>query len=135
MSVLPLSRTGWLAVLAGMALVTGLAVRLGWPSTRPALDCAPADVRFEGGVATCRPGAPQAKAPAGAALTVGVKLDLNRATADELGVIPGIGPALALAIVKARDARGPFKSWDDVDAVPGVGPAKLEALMAASEFR
>jgi len=131
-----LSRTGWLAVVAAFALVVGLAVRWAWPSTEPALDCAVADVRFDGAMAYCAPGAPGGGAPVGPALTVGVKLDLNRASAEEITVLPGVGPSLAQAIVQERARRGgAFRGWDEVDAIPGVGPAKLAVLQGSAEIR
>lgn len=131
-----LSRSGWLAVLAAATLGVGLAVRFSWPSPGAALDCPPTDIRFDGGVAYCARGGPGGQGPVGPALTLGVKLDLNRATADDLAVLPGIGPSLARAIVEARAAGGgAFRSWDEVDAVAGVGPAKLEVLQASAEIR
>lgn len=127
-----MSRTGPLAVVALVTIGLGGVLRLRWPSSAPALDCEAADVRWvdAGGaaVASCRPDAPVERAPAGAALTLGAKLDLNQATAEELRLIPGIGPTLAAALLKARADRGGFRSWDEVDAVVGVGPAKLDTL-------
>jgi len=55
-------------------------------------------------------------------------LDLNRATAQELEKLPGIGPVLAQRIVDWREKHGPFKSVDDLLAVPGIGPKTLENL-------
>ena len=55
-------------------------------------------------------------------------LDLNRASADELDVLPGIGPATAAAIVSHRDRHGPFASVEGLLEVTGIGPAKLSAL-------
>jgi competence protein ComEA len=55
-------------------------------------------------------------------------VDLNSATAAELDLLPGIGPATAQAIVDHREANGPFASVDDLEAVRGIGPAKLEAI-------
>ncbi len=55
-------------------------------------------------------------------------LDLNRATAAELDVLPGVGPATAAAIVADREQNGPFLSVDELTRVRGIGPAKLEAL-------
>jgi len=138
------TRTGWLGVLALVALVFGAAARLSWPDGHPALDCDPSRVRWvDAGtavVATCGPEATEAPgaaaAPAGAALALGVKLDLNRATEAELRLVSGIGPKLAHALVEARAARGgAFRGWDEVDDVPGVGPAKLAALKGAAELR
>jgi competence protein ComEA len=55
-------------------------------------------------------------------------VDVNAATASELDELPGIGPAIAAAIVTERERNGPFLDVDDLDRVPGLGPAKLEAL-------
>lgn len=55
-------------------------------------------------------------------------VDLNHATAAELEVLPGIGPATAAAIVAHRDQHGPFASVEGLLDVPGIGPARLESL-------
>jgi competence protein ComEA len=55
-------------------------------------------------------------------------IDVNRASAEELDVLPGVGPATAAAIVTERERNGPFLTVDDLERVPGIGPAKLEAL-------
>jgi comEA protein len=55
-------------------------------------------------------------------------VDVNRATADELATLPGIGPALAGRIVEWRGANGRFATVDDLDRVPGIGPATVERL-------
>ncbi|HEU4884238.1 MAG TPA: helix-hairpin-helix domain-containing protein [Longimicrobium sp.] len=55
-------------------------------------------------------------------------VDVNRATADELATLPGIGPALAERIVEWRDANGRFATVGELDKVPGIGPATVERL-------
>lgn len=55
-------------------------------------------------------------------------IDVNRATAEELDALPGVGPATATAIVREREANGPFRSPDDLERVRGIGPAKLATL-------
>ena len=57
-----------------------------------------------------------------------IPIDLNRAAAEELDSLPGVGPATAAAIVTYRERSGPFASIDDLLKVPGIGPAKVEAL-------
>lgn len=58
----------------------------------------------------------------------GPLLDLNTATAPELELLPGIGPALAQSIVAYRESHGPFQSLEDLLDVPGIGPAKFEQI-------
>lgn len=55
-------------------------------------------------------------------------VDVNRATVEQLIVLPGVGPATATAIVTERERNGPFVVVDDLERVPGIGPAKLAAL-------
>jgi len=134
-----LLRTRWLAVLGVVAVGSGLALRVVWPTSDAALDCPVGDVRWtESGtmwVASCAPDAPRARVPAGPAMTLGAKFSLNDASADDLLLVPGVGPVLAKALLKARAERGGFRSWDEVDAVTGVGPVKLEALKKWTELR
>lgn len=61
-------------------------------------------------------------------LTLGLPIDLNTASAADLTALPGVGPALAQAIVAYRTTHGPFKKVDDLEKVPGIGPKKLEKI-------
>jgi competence protein ComEA len=121
-----------------IAVVVALAAALGaFGLWRPAPAAAP-DTCPDGGarrldadgVARCGPGA---ELPPGQALTLGATFDCNAASEAELALVPGVGAAVARALVAARD--GGFTSWEQVDAVPGVGPARLLALQAACELR
>ena len=56
------------------------------------------------------------------------KVDINRATAEELESLPGIGPKTAEAIIQYRDSNGPFKCVEDLLSVKGIGPKKLEKI-------
>lgn len=127
-----MTRDGWLLVALAILGAVGLVSWWRWPSTQPALDCEPALVFLDdAGVARC--GSPGAL-PAGQALTVGQRVPFERLTADDLAILPGIGPSLANEIIAAREARGRFCSWDEVDALEGVGPARLEALQRLAEI-
>ena len=56
-------------------------------------------------------------------------ININQAPALELEALPGIGPALAAAIVEYRTEHGPFTTVAGLESVPGIGPAKLAALV------
>ncbi len=55
-------------------------------------------------------------------------VDINQASASELEALPGIGPALAAAIVGHRDEHGPFVAVESLLDVSGIGEAKLAGL-------
>lgn len=76
-------------------------------------------------------GAPTAQGPAvpeSGRLLFGEKMDLNRATAEDLEAIPGIGPKRAVGILEERNVRGRFETIDDLLEVPGIGPATLTEI-------
>ncbi len=75
-----------------------------------------------------------AETPAGVS---SLAVNLNTATAQQLELLPGIGPALAQRIIEERARRGSFKSVDDLDKVKGIGPrtlAKLRPLVRVDEI-
>jgi competence protein ComEA len=55
-------------------------------------------------------------------------IDLNRASAEELEQLPGIGPVLAARIVELRRQRGRFQSVEELLDVHGIGPKRLEQI-------
>lgn len=65
---------------------------------------------------------------AGGSATPQAVVSINRASAQELEALPGIGPVLAGRIVTYRTANGPFRSVDDLLNVSGIGPKLLEQL-------
>jgi competence protein ComEA len=69
----------------------------------------------------------QATAPmaGGHLILLGQKIDLNRARAQDLEAIPGIGPVLAERIVAERERRGRFGAVEDLLDVSGIGPVRL----------
>src|SRR5688572_21551431 len=68
--------------------------------------------------------------PALRAFGEGQQLDLNLASAEELALVPGIGPKLAQRILDERARRGGFTAWGELRAVRGIGPKTLERLKA-----
>ena len=57
-----------------------------------------------------------------------VLLIVKSASVDLLDTLPGIGPALAGAIVSYREENGPFRSIAEVTGVPKIGPAAYEKI-------
>ena len=62
-------------------------------------------------------------------------IDINAATAEELQVLPGIGPVLANAIVSHRLEHGPYLRLEDLLGVSGIGSATLEKLRSQAIVR
>lgn len=48
-------------------------------------------------------------------------VSINRASAEQLEELPGIGPALSARIIAYRDANGGFKTKEDLLNVSGIG--------------
>lgn len=63
--------------------------------------------------------------PASMRLLLGMQLDLNTATVDELLCIPRMKPETAQAIVERRKEK-PWHSLEDLTELPGVGPKTVD---------
>ncbi|MDO5025887.1 MAG: ComEA family DNA-binding protein [Trueperella sp.] len=55
-------------------------------------------------------------------------VNLNKASAEQLETVPGIGPVTAQTIVQWRNENGKFASVDQLIEVPGIGAKTLERL-------
>lgn len=60
--------------------------------------------------------------------TESVKINLNKATLEELQKINGVGPSLAEKIISYRKENGKFKSIEDLKNVSGIGEKKYESI-------
>ena len=60
---------------------------------------------------------------------------VNTLDAEALTILPGIGPALAQAIVAERAQGGPFYYPEDLLAVRGIGQGRLEAIRHMLDLR
>ncbi|MHB8908734.1 MAG: ComEA family DNA-binding protein [Syntrophales bacterium] len=66
--------------------------------------------------------------PAGRRLALGLPIDLNRASAEDLSLIPGIGERMAIEIVQRRQAMGRFAALSDLTTIPGIKERKLSGV-------
>ncbi len=77
------------------------------------------------------PGGTSPTMPLGARRVLGMAVDLNQLTAQDLEDLSGVGPKLARRIIDARRVRGGFGAVDDLFTIAGVGPARMETLRVA----
>ena len=106
-----------------------------WVESKPGAAQTPA----QSGGSSSPPDAGAQRAEAGQldSMAPGEKLDLNRATAEELESLPGIGPQRARDIIAHRESHGPFASVASLDDVSGIGPsilARLEPFITVTQI-
>ena len=59
-------------------------------------------------------------------------VNINTATSEEMSeALKGVGPMIAGAIIKHREANGPFASAEDIMMVKGVGDVTFQANIEA----
>jgi competence protein ComEA len=88
---------------------------------RGAAVCAALALGLAGGAADAAEPAKQA------APLVGV-VNVNTANAEQLELLPGVGPSRASAIIAHRTKNGAFKKPEDLIAVAGIGERAFERL-------
>lgn len=111
-----------LLIKIGMLAATIAAVLwIGWPvpreETRQAQSDQPVPVQ-----------APIAAPAVSDSVKAASKVNLNRASVDELQTLPGVGPVLAQRMVEWRKAHGRYRSVDDLQEVKGIGKKRMEQL-------
>jgi competence protein ComEA len=55
-------------------------------------------------------------------------VNINTATAEQLQLLPRVGPTLAARIIDYRESNGPFESVDEIVAVKGIGETAFQRL-------
>lgn len=56
------------------------------------------------------------------------KVNINKASQEELDSLPGIGPSTASKILEYRKQNGNFKNIEDIKEISGIGEAKFEKI-------
>jgi len=56
------------------------------------------------------------------------KININKATVDQLKEIKGIGESYAKRIIEYREKNGPFKKIEDIKEVKGIGEKLFEKI-------
>jgi competence protein ComEA len=126
-------RPGVYRLRAG-ARVEHAVARAGGPTRRANLDALNLAAKVDDGRQVVVPArAPPAASASAVAGTAGGSapagpVNLNSATAEELGTLDGVGPATAEKIIAYRTEHGGFSAVDELDQVPGIGAKRLEAL-------
>ena len=59
---------------------------------------------------------------------VSFPININFASAEQLSLLPGIGPITTQAIINYREDHGSFLRIDDILEVPGIGPSTFESI-------
>lgn len=68
-------------------------------------------------------------------LALGLPVDLNRISEEELSLVPGIGEKTAYQIIQLRREMGGFRDITDLTALPGIKEKKLNSLKGYLEVR
>jgi competence protein ComEA len=61
-------------------------------------------------------------------LALGLPVDINRISEEELSLVPGIGEKMAYQIIQLRRETGGFRDLADLTALPGIKEKKLNGL-------
>ncbi len=66
--------------------------------------------------------------PASTRLVLGMPIDLNEATLEDLVLVPGIGHKTAAKIVESRETKGDFSEVEALKRIEGIGEKRYESV-------
>ena len=114
-----------------LAVTAGLALWIGWPVEDrpvPAPDPSPITISVQPVIRDAPASLPNEKlSPMGRDPQ---RVDLNRATVEQLQHLPGLGTVLARRVIERRTQRGPYRRVEDLLQVKGIGAKRLAQLHA-----
>ncbi len=124
---------------AMLAATVGLILWIGWPVPQPhRLDPLPSQGPARGETAWKLSGQRSIEVPRGeeaspsgdteSHVRTHSKLNLNRATLEDLQLLPGVGTILAKRILERREKKGNFHSVDELLEVKGIGKKRLDGI-------
>jgi len=61
-------------------------------------------------------------------MLLGIPINLNTATSDDLSSLPGIGPHIADEVILFRKTRGTFSKIEDLKIVNGIGEKRFKKI-------
>jgi competence protein ComEA len=61
-------------------------------------------------------------------ILLGIPINVNNATADDLSSLPGIGPHIANEVILFRKTRGIFSKIEELKAVKGIGEKRFKKI-------
>ncbi|MEM2175146.1 MAG: helix-hairpin-helix domain-containing protein [Candidatus Micrarchaeia archaeon] len=64
-----------------------------------------------------------------------VKIDINKASKDELISLPGIGEKIAQRIIEYREKKGKFKNKSELLKIKGIGKRRLSKIENLIEIK
>ena len=123
-----------LVKLSLLAVTAGLAVWIGWPAEDrpvPASESLPITISVPPSTPVTRdvPSSMPNGKPS-STVTDPRRVDLNRATVEQLQHLPGLGIVLARRVIERRTQRGPYRRVEDLLEVKGIGAKRLAQLHA-----
>ncbi len=68
-------------------------------------------------------------------LALGIPIDINRSSLEDLVLVPGIGEKTAEKILEQRNANGTFRKLDELMLVKGIKEKRFEKLRQISLHR
>ena len=105
----------WNVAATGRHLLSSGRIDASPADREPAIDCA---ATMKSGTLTARQ-----------KYLLGKRVDVNRASYEEINGLPGISDAVARAVIDTRAKRGAFRRAEDLLEIPGIKEKRLKKIL------